>query len=44
MRQVSPPNARRRRNLKANRRGLFSLWLFGVLFFVTLFAAFLAKD
>jgi ABC-type microcin C transport system permease subunit YejE len=44
MRQVSPLNARRWRNFKANRRGLISLWLFGVLFFVTLFAEFLAND
>ena len=44
MRQVSPLNRRRWRNFKANRRGLISLWLFGVLFFVTLFAEFLAND
>ena len=44
MRQVSPLNARRWRNFKANRRGLISLWLFGILFFVTLFAEFLAND
>ena len=34
MRHVSPLNARRWRNFKANRRGLISLWLFGILFFV----------
>ncbi|MEC8566237.1 MAG: ABC transporter permease, partial [Pseudomonadota bacterium] len=44
MRQVSPLNRRRWRNFKANRRGLISLWLFGILFFVTLFAEFLAND
>ena len=41
---LSPLNQRRWRNFKANGRGLVSLWLFGILFFVTLFAAFLAND
>ncbi|MGC6534602.1 MAG: ABC transporter permease [Parvibaculales bacterium] len=41
---LSPLNQRRWRNFKANRRGLISLWLFGLLFFVTLFAEFLAND
>ena len=41
---LSPLNQRRWRNFKANRRGLVSLWLFGILFFVTLFAEFLAND
>ena len=44
MRQVSSLSARRWRNFKANRRGFISLWLFGILFFVTLFAEFLAND
>ncbi|GIR46147.1 MAG: hypothetical protein CM15mP55_1230 [Hyphomicrobiales bacterium] len=44
MRQVSPSIASRWRNFKANRRGFISLWLFGILFFVTLFAEFLAND
>ena len=44
MRQVSPLNRRRWRNFKANRRGFISLWLFGILFSVTLFAEFLAND
>ena len=41
---LSPLNQRRWRNFKANGRGLVSLWLFGILFFVTLFAEFLAND
>lgn len=41
---LSPLNQRRWRNFKANRRGYISLWLFGALFFVTLFAEFLAND
>ncbi len=44
MRQFSPLNRRRWRNFKANRRGFISLWLFGILFSVTLFAEFLAND
>lgn len=40
----SPINQRRWRNFKANRRGYFALWLFGVLFFVSLFAEFIAND
>ena len=41
---LSPLNQRRWRNFKANRRGYISLWLFGALFFFTLFAEFLAND
>ena len=41
---LSPINKRRWRNFKANRRGYWSLWLFLVLFFVTLFAEFIAND
>lgn len=35
---------RRWRNFKSNRRARWSLWIFGVLFFVTLFAEFVAND
>jgi microcin C transport system permease protein len=35
---------RRIRTFKANRRGYWSLWIFSVLFFVTLFADFVAND
>jgi microcin C transport system permease protein len=41
---LSPLNARRWRNFKTNRRGFWSLWLFLILFFVTLFAEFIAND
>ncbi len=41
---VSPLNKRRWRNFKANRRGYWSLWIFLVLFFITLFAEFIAND
>ena len=41
---LSPINKRRWQNFKANRRGYVSLWLFLVLFFVTLFAELIAND
>src|SRR5262245_3765204 len=41
---VSPLNQRRWRNFKANRRGYWSLWIFLVLFVLTLFAEFVAND
>ena len=41
---LSPINKRRWQNFKANRRGYWSLWIFLVLFFVTLFAEFIAND
>ena len=50
---VSPPakgaeylslNARRWRNFKANRRGYWSLWIFLILFVISLFAEFIAND
>mgnify|MGYP003974641771 CR=1 FL=1 len=43
-RTVSPLNARRLANFKANRRGFFSLWIFLALFIPTLFAEFIAND
>jgi microcin C transport system permease protein len=42
--KMSPLNFRRWQNFKANRRGYLSFWLFLVLFFVTLFAEFIAND
>ena len=42
--ELSPINARRWQNFKANRRGYWSLWLFLVLFFLSLCAEFLAND
>jgi microcin C transport system permease protein len=42
--RLSPINQRRLANFKVNRRGYWSFWIFLVLFFVTLFAEFLAND
>jgi microcin C transport system permease protein len=41
---LSPINQRRWQNFKTNRRGYWSLWIFLALFFVTLFAEFVAND
>jgi microcin C transport system permease protein len=41
---LSPINKRRWQNFKANRRGYVSFWLFLILFFVSLFAEFIAND
>jgi microcin C transport system permease protein len=41
---LSPLNARRWRNFKANGRGYWSLWIFLVLFVLSLFAEFIAND
>ncbi len=41
---LSPINQRRWQNFKTNRRGYWSLWIFLVLFFLTLFAEFIAND
>ena len=42
--KLSPVNARRLRNFRANRRGFWSLWIFLAIFIVTLFAEFIAND
>lgn len=41
---MSPLNQRRWQNFKTNRRGFWSLWLFLVLFTVSLFAELIAND
>ena len=41
---LSPLNQRRLHNFRANRRGWWSLWIFLVLFTLSLFAEFLAND
>ncbi|MFL5336043.1 MAG: ABC transporter permease [Geminicoccaceae bacterium] len=41
---LSPLTHRRLANFRANRRGYWSLWVFAVLFLVTLFAEFIAND
>ena len=42
--KLSPLNRRRRENFTRNRRGYWALWVFMVLFFVSLFAEFIAND
>lgn len=42
--RLSPINQRRWHNFKSNKRGFWSLWVFLVLFFVTLFAELIAND
>ncbi|MGV8839900.1 MAG: ABC transporter permease [Bauldia sp.] len=41
---LSPLNQRRWRTFKAHRRGYWSLWIFGILFGITVFAEFLVND
>ena len=41
---ISPINRRRWQNFKANTRGYWSLWIFLVLFILSLFAEFIAND
>ncbi len=41
---LSPLNARRWRNFRKNRRAYWSLWVFAVLFGLSLFAEFIAND
>ncbi|MCO5072149.1 MAG: ABC transporter permease [Rhizobiaceae bacterium] len=41
---LSPLNLRRWENFKANRRGYWSLWIFLVLFVLSLFSEFIAND
>jgi microcin C transport system permease protein len=41
---MTPLNRRRISNFKANKRGYISLWIFLALFFISLFAEFIAND
>jgi len=41
---LSPLNQRRWQNFKANRRGYWSLWIFMILFILSLFTEFIAND
>lgn len=41
---ISPLNQRRLHNFKKNKRGVWSLWIFLILFFISLFAEFIAND
>ncbi|GAK84283.1 oligopeptide transport system permease protein OppC [Vibrio ponticus] len=40
----NPLNEARWNRFKANKRGLISMWVFGILFFLSLFAEFIAND
>ena len=42
--RLSPLNQRRWRNFTANRRAVWSLWIFAVLFGLSLFAELLANE
>ncbi len=42
--EFTPLNSRRWRNFKTNRRGYWSLWIFLILFVISLFAEFIAND
>ena len=42
--ELKPINQRRWQNFKANKRGFWSFWIFLVLFFISLFAEFIAND
>ncbi|RWF30207.1 ABC transporter permease [Mesorhizobium sp.] len=41
---LSPLNQRRLQNFKSNRRGFWSLWIFLILFVLSLFSEFIAND
>jgi len=41
---LNPLNKRRLHNFRSNRRGWWSLWIFLILFIITLFAEFIAND
>ncbi len=41
---ITPLTARRLRNFRANKRGFWSLWIFMILFVLSLFAEFIAND
>lgn len=41
---LTPLTRRRLANFKRNKRGFWSLWIFGILFFITLFAEIIAND
>ena len=42
--RLTPINTRRLNNFKANRRGYWSLWIFLVIFILSIFAEFIAND
>ena len=42
--KLSPLNIRRLNNFRSNSRGWYSLWIFILLFFLSLFAEFISND
>ncbi len=42
--KISPLNIRRLNNFKSNKRGWYSFWIFIFLFFISIFADFIAND
>jgi microcin C transport system permease protein len=42
--EISPLNMRRWESFKANRRGYWAMWVFLAMFFISLFAEFIAND
>ena len=42
--RITPLTRRRLHNFRANKRGFYSLWMLGVLFFISFFAEFIAND
>ena len=44
MKSLSPLNKRRLNNFVKNKRGLYSFWIFFILFIISLFADFIANE
>ena len=44
MKKLSPLNQRRLNNFVSNKRGLYSFWIFFILFIISLFADFIANE
>ena len=44
MKKLSPLNKRRLNNFVKNKRGLYSFWIFFILFMISLFADFIANE
>ena len=44
MKNLSALNKRRLKNFVSNKRGLYSFWIFSILFIISLFADFIANE
>ena len=44
MKKLSKLNQRRLNNFRSNKRGYYSFWIFAFLFFISLFADFIANE